>query len=132
MILDTHVLLWLITDSKLLGRKAKAMCNDALVSDNLRVSSISWWEIEMLSRKGRIELTQDSQSLRKELIDSGLIEMTIDGEVGISAASLDKFHGDPADRIITATALINGLVLLTADQQILKWKNSCVRHDARK
>ena len=70
--------------------------------------------------------------MRKELIESGLIEMTIDGEIGISAAALDSFHGDPADRIITATAYINGLVLLTADQQILQWNNQCALQDARK
>lgn len=132
MILDTHVLLWLITDSTSLGEKARTMCDDALASDNLRVSAISWWEIEMLSRKSRIELTQNTASLRKELLNSGLVEMTVDGEVGINAASLENFHGDPADRIITATAHIFGIALLTADQQILKWKNQCIRHDARK
>ena len=132
MILDTHVLLWLITDDKLLGGNARKKCDEALANDSLRVSAISWWEIEMLLRMGRIELTQDTRSLRKVLIESGLIEMTIDGEIGISAAALDNFHGDPADRIITATAHINGFVLLTADKQILQWKNQCARQDARK
>lgn len=132
VILDTHVLLWLITDNKSLGNKARTMCDDALASDNLGVSAISWWEIEMLRQKGRIELSQDTSSLREGLIESGLVEMTMNGDVGIRAAALDNFHGDPADRIITATAYINGLVLLTADQQILKWKNHCARQDARK
>lgn len=132
MILDTHVLLWLITDSNSLGKKARNLCDDALASSDLRVSSISWWEIEMLCQKGRIELKQDTPSLRRDLINSGLVEMPVDGEIGINAAALEKFHGDPADRIITASAHINGLALLTADQQILKWKNQCLRHDARK
>ena len=131
MILDTHTLLWLITNSDSLGPNAKKMCDDALATDKLAVSAISWWEIEMLSSKGRIELSQDTLSLRKKLNLSGLIEVPVDGEVGIYAAGLDKFHGDPADRIITASACLTGLALLTADQKILEWKGKCARLDAR-
>lgn len=69
----------------------------------------------MLRQKSHIELSQDTSSLRKDLIESGLVEVTMTGEVDISTAALQNFHGDPADRIITATAHINGLVLLTAD-----------------
>jgi len=132
VILDTHVLIWMIADSSHLGNKARKMCDEALARGTLGVSAISWWEIEMLRGKGRIELSQDSLSLRKHLIESGLVEMTTDGEVGIYAAAVNNFHGDPADRIITATAQLNGQMLLTADHKILDWKGSCARRDARK
>lgn len=132
VILDTHALLWLITDSASLGKGARALCDEALANGSLSVSAIAWWEIEMLAQKGRILLKQDSTSLRKTLIDSELVEVPVDGAVGILAAALENFHGDPADRIITATAYMHGAVLLTADQKILKWPGKVTRLDARK
>ncbi|OED39410.1 hypothetical protein AB833_15930 [Chromatiales bacterium (ex Bugula neritina AB1)] len=95
-------------------------------------SAISWWEIEMLSLKKRITLNQTTESLRNSLIHSGLVEIPADGSIGISAASLNEFSGDAADRIITATAMTSGALLLTADRKILNWSGTCNCHDARK
>lgn len=62
MILDNDVLIWMITDSGHVGKKARKLCDEALASGRLSVSAISWWEIEMLSGKVRIELNQDALS----------------------------------------------------------------------
>jgi len=59
----------------------------------------------------------------------GLLEIPVDGEIGIAAAQLD-LHGDPADRIIAATAQMKGAILLTADQPLLQWNNPLQRADA--
>ena len=53
------------------------------------------------------------------------------GQIGILAGELDGLPGDPADRIITATALLRGHTLLTADQRILGWSGTVRRQDAR-
>ena len=53
-------------------------------------------------------------------MEQGLIEIPVDGEIGIRANALQDFHPDPADRIIVATAL-NGRRLVTADERILDW-----------
>ncbi|MSQ13013.1 MAG: hypothetical protein EXR47_02500 [Dehalococcoidia bacterium] len=53
-------------------------------------------------------------------------------DLSTSAAELQGFHRDPADRIITATAQLQGAVLLTADAHILGWTEQLQRHDARK
>ena len=53
-------------------------------------------------------------------ISQGLIEIPVDGEIGIRANALTDFHADPADRIIVATAM-NGHQLVTADRRILNW-----------
>jgi PIN domain nuclease of toxin-antitoxin system len=69
----------------------------------------------------RLSLQQPVQAWRKSLIDAGLIEVGVSGEIGIQAAQLEGFHGDPADRIITASAISNDAKLCTADQQIIGW-----------
>lgn len=68
----------------------------------------------MLTQKGRINLAQEPTSLRDSLLRSGLVELPQDGHIGIVSAFLKDFHGDPADRIIAATALVHGSVVLTA------------------
>ena len=68
---------------------------------------------------------------RREQLEQGLVEVPVDGEIGVRANSLAAFHGDPADRIILATAL-DGHRLLTGDQRILAWGGILDRLDARK
>ena len=96
----------------------------------MAVSAFSFWEIAMLRSKGRISLLRDIGSWRMGLLESGLIEIPVDGEIGIRAYDLPDFHADPADRIIVATAL-DGHLLLTADDRILEWRGDLNRLDAR-
>ncbi len=53
-------------------------------------------------------------------------------EIAMRAAELDELHGDPIDRIIVATAIVEGALLLTADRRILDWPGSMRRQDARR
>ena len=57
---------------------------------------------------------------RRQLLDEGVVEIPIDGELAIEAAALHGLHGDPADRLIIATAL-RGHRLITSDRQIRAW-----------
>jgi len=61
-----------------------------------------------------------------------LIELPVTGEIGIRAAQLEGFHGDPADRLIMATALHHGATLMTLDKKILAWQGSLKSWDVRK
>ncbi len=74
----------------------------------------------MLKAKSRISLSEDVQTWRRRQLEQGMQEIGVDGKIGIRAASLTDFHGDPADRIIVATALA-GHRLATADTRILNW-----------
>jgi len=130
-LLDTHALLWLITGDAALGENALAVCDEAQLAGDLGVCAISWWEIGMLRQKGRIHLTQTPTALRHRLMGAGLLEIALDGETGIAAAEIESFHGDPADRIITVTAQMQGACLVTADQKILDWEGALNRLDAR-
>ena len=119
-LLDTHVILWLRTGSERLGSIALKEINQAWHLGELAVCSISFWEIAMLKRKRRIELSANLEHWYRAQIEQGVIEIPINGPICLRAASLVNFHADPADRLIVATAL-EGHRLITADERILDW-----------
>ena len=120
MLLDTHVLIWLLLDNDQLGEYALSLIRSSWADGDIAVSAITFWEIAMLHKKGRLSLISDIESWRAELLESGLTEIAVDGQIGIRAVSLEDFHADPADRMIVATAL-EGYRLVTADRRILDW-----------
>jgi PIN domain nuclease of toxin-antitoxin system len=110
-----------------------APCNTSMPS--LRVAglqfAITFWEISMLVQKQRLEMRIDMEVWRKKLLKNGLQEIPLDGAIAIRAGILRDFHGDPADRLIVATALQFSATLTTADEKILNWKNLNLKQDAR-
>ncbi len=121
LLIDTHVLVWLDAGSPALGASARARIDEALFRQSLLVSAISFWEIAMLMAKQRLTLKMSPDTWRKELLAGGLLELPVDGDIGIAAGGLPDFHGDPADRIIAASALLRGATLVTADKKMLVW-----------
>lgn len=61
----------------------------------------------------------------------GVREVPLSAEIAIRASDLDNLSGDPLDRMIVATALVEEASLMTADQRILDWPGRLRRHDAR-
>jgi len=116
-------------DSRL-GSVARREIERAWQSDELAVSAISFWEVAMLVERGRIRLSDDVRAWRREHLEQGVVEIPVDGDIGIRAAGLTDFHADPADRLIVATALA-GHRLVTSDHRILGWSGSLNRLDAR-
>jgi PIN domain nuclease of toxin-antitoxin system len=131
ILLDTHALIWLAEGHPQLGDRARQLADNALAHDGLGVSAITFWEIAMLHQRGRIQLLPPVAAWRQRLIEHGVREWPVTGEVGMAAAALLEFHPDPADRFITATALLYGAMLVTADDQILAWSGTLQRHNAR-
>jgi PIN domain nuclease of toxin-antitoxin system len=115
IVLDTHVLIWFAEDVPDLGKRAAAVADEALRSDELAVSAISFWEIAMLARKGRLKLAEAPTAVRRKVLGQGIREIDIDGAIGIGAAELSRFHGDPADRIIVATARESAAAVVSRD-----------------
>lgn len=132
ILLDTHALVWLVEAEPSLGPKAREMADWALKENELAVSAITFWEVSMLAQRNRLELSLPSEVWRRRLLDMGLNEIAITGDIGIAATDLQGFHGDPADRFITATTILGGGTLMTADKAILGWPGKLVRQDARK
>ena len=131
ILLDTHVLVWLDEASPRLGTTTIEQIDSAFQSGEVTISAISFWEVSMLVRKGRIRLDMDLAIWRSDFLEQGLIEIPVTGEIGIRAAGFENFHGDPADRLIAATALQCSATLLTADERLLSSHLAISRLDAR-
>ena len=129
ILLDTHVIAWFRSGDRRLGPGAKREIASALEQDNAAVSAISFWEVGMRLQKGQISVGLPLDAWRKALFDAGLIEIPVDGGIAVRAGLLEDLHGDPADRIIVATAL-EGHSLVTADRRILNWPGPIDRMNA--
>ena len=129
VLLDTNALLWFWSGDTRLGRDARRTVERTWQRGEAAVSAITFWEVAMLHEKGRLAVLHDVASWRRTLLEEGLVEIAVDGEIGIRASELPGFHGDPADRIIVATAL-EGHRLVTADRRILEWPGHLSRLDA--
>lgn len=84
----------------------------------------------MLKDKGRITFPDDVHMWRREQLAQGWIEIPVNGEIAARAGQLPGIHGDPADRLIIATAL-EGHQLVTSDRRILAWPGTLSRLNAR-
>ncbi len=131
LLLDTHVLVWLDEGNPRLGKTALQSINESLASGQLGVATISFWEVAMLIDKQRLTMQTELADWRFELLQAGLLEIPLRGTTAIQAGQLPLFHGDPADRMIVATAIDNGAALMTADEKILSWKQLHQKIDAR-
>ena len=123
ILLDTHVLLWLVAGSERLGRRSRRAIQDAWDDGAAAVSSFTFWELAMLHARGRLELDLPPRSLHRSLLADGLHVLPVSDEVALRAAELatEEPLNDPADCLICATALLGGYQLATADRRITAW-----------
>ncbi len=131
ILLDTHALIWLNLGLPQLGPGARQAADKASREGCLAVSAVSFWEAAVLVERGRVELDKPTEVWRLELLRSGLIEVPLDGRIAITAIGLPGLHGDPADRLIAATAILNEARLITADRRLLNWSGPLECLDAR-
>ena len=119
ILVDTHVVVWLALDPTHLSKNARAAIDDARGSgDGLAISDITLLELATLSSKGRIRLDISLESFLRE-VEARFVVLPISGRACVRALGLPAtYPKDPADRIIGATAPVEGLSLLTADRGI--------------
>jgi PIN domain nuclease of toxin-antitoxin system len=123
ILLDTHVVLWLTSDPARLSAKAKTTIEETRKNgDGLAICDITLLELATLARKGRINLTISLESLLRELEQRFTVLPISSGACARSTKLPAAYPKDPADRIIGATALVEGLNLLTADREIRRSK----------
>jgi PIN domain nuclease of toxin-antitoxin system len=117
IILDTHAWIWYVTESDKISINALNKIKDV---DVCGVSAISCWEIAMLISKGRLKLNVSTKEWINKALNYNKIELIpLSPDLSITSTELDKsFHNDPADRIITATALVFDCELITKDKKI--------------
>jgi PIN domain nuclease of toxin-antitoxin system len=123
LLLDTHVLVWLTETGGDLAASKRAEIDAAAQGDGLLVSSITFWEVAMLAGRGRITLGRPIGEWRDlTLALQGLSEVPIDNRIALEAAVLpEPLHGDPADRLLIATARLANAHLMTRDARILAY-----------
>jgi PIN domain nuclease of toxin-antitoxin system len=114
-----------------MGWSARRSADAAIARGDLAISAISFWEVALLVRKGRLRLQQSLVAWRRDLLQRGVVELPLGGAICIAAAELENFHADPADRLIVASVQEVGATLLTADKKILDWPGRLDRRDAR-
>jgi PIN domain nuclease of toxin-antitoxin system len=123
ILVDTHVVVWLAFDQHRISTAARAAINDARKDgDGLAISDITLLELASLASKRRIHLDISLESFLSE-IETRFVVLPITGRACVRAIGLPAaYPKDPADRIIGATALVEGLSLLTADREIRRSK----------
>jgi len=120
ILLDTHVLIWLALEPQKLSRKAKEAIRSARREGGLAVAGITLWEIAWLVENGRIETKATIESFVRECV-SKVTVLSITPAIAARAVSLPEgFPRDPQDRLIAATALVEGIELVTHDGLIRK------------
>jgi PIN domain nuclease of toxin-antitoxin system len=119
ILVDSHVVVWLAFDQDQISKKARTAIDDARKNGNgLAISDITLLELATLATKGRIRLDISLESFLQE-VESRFVVLPISGRGCARAMGLPAaYPKDPADRIIGATALVEGLSLLTADSGI--------------
>jgi PIN domain nuclease of toxin-antitoxin system len=121
LLLDTHCWIWMQFGlQELSSARGLVTLREAAGQARLLVSVISVWEVALLESKGRIRLWMDCETwVRQALATPGLTLAPLTPEIAIASTRLPgDLHGDPADRLIVATALILGATLVTKDARL--------------
>ena len=120
VLLDTHVWVWWLTPGSELSRAERAALDASAERGELLVSAISLWEAQLLHAKGRLELPLAFPDwLRRAADERMLAVVPLDIHVILALDTLPRhFHGDPADRLIVASARAHGVALATHDRAI--------------
>jgi len=120
VLIDTHIFLWLISDSKKLKPTAKRVIAEA---DAVYVSAASIWEISIKLALKKIKANPDD--LADAITRAGLIELPVTAKHAAKVATLPFYpgHNDPFDRLLAAQALTEPLLLLTDDAQLASYGN---------
>lgn len=118
IVLDTHVWLWWVAEPQRLSRTAREAIDR---TERLGVATISCWEVAMLVEAGRVALDRAIETwIEQALADPRTLSLPLTSAVAVRAALLgrERFAGDPADRIIYATARDAGATLVTRDRAL--------------
>ena len=118
ILLDTHVLIWALEDSKRLSRTAASAIRRARRSSGLAISAISLWELAFLIERGRVQAFGTVEASVRLMTEDVSVRPITPEIAALAAQFPDDYSGDPADRLIGGTARAEGLTLITHDKNI--------------
>lgn len=123
LLLDTHVWLWFVAgEAARLGARIPAQLERAATRGTLRISAIAIWEVGMLIAKGRLQIADLPRWILASRQVPGIRVEPIDDAAALESAALPgPLHGDPADRLMVATARALGATLVTCDAELIAY-----------
>ncbi|MEU4191450.1 type II toxin-antitoxin system VapC family toxin [Kribbella sp. NPDC026611] len=121
LLLDSHVLLWWLSDADDLSAELKERIDTELV---VCFSAASVWELSIKEAAGKLEVPGD---FAEALEHSGLIELPVRRVHGPVAGRLPAIHRDPFDRMLVAQALVEDLALVTRDRFVQRYDVQTVK-----
>ena len=116
LLLDTHLLVWAMGSHERLSAALAAMLQDPANTPVVSVASL--WELVIKQGLGKPDFRVEPALLRRALLDGGWQELPVQAHHALAVAALPLLHRDPFDRLLLAQASADGLLLITADQQL--------------
>lgn len=120
LLLDTHLLLWAAAQPKRLSARIRKLLTDS--NNELLFSALSLWEVAIKRGLGRDDFQVDARVFRRSLLDNGYIELPMLSAHAVAIDGLPPIHKDPFDRLLIAQATVEGIVLLSADPVMAKYR----------
>jgi PIN domain nuclease of toxin-antitoxin system len=122
ILLDTHVLVWLTTEPARLSKQASSAIRRANRSGGIAISAITLWELAWLATHGRLQVTGTLEAYLDEVSSLVAVRPITTKVAALANQFSSDYSSDPCDRLIGATALAEGMVLITKDTEIRNCK----------
>ena len=119
LLLDTHLLLWAVGEPERLDPALVQMLEDPLNSPVFSV--VSLWELVIKRSLDRPDFQVEPSLLRQGLLECGWRELSVQAHHVLALGQLPPLHRDPFDRLLLSQAQSDGLLLITADQQLAQY-----------
>jgi PIN domain nuclease of toxin-antitoxin system len=122
ILLDTHALIWMLKEPAKLSKPAVHAIRASGESGGIGISEITLWELAWLATQGRLTFTGTVEDFVEKLSSRTAIH-PITTKIAVLASQLpDTYSRDPSDRLIGATAMAEGIALITMDRNIRRFK----------
>jgi PIN domain nuclease of toxin-antitoxin system len=118
-LLDTHLLIWAVTEDRRLTARAFELITD--IQNEIFFSVLSLWEIAIKRGQNRADFLYEPRAVRRALLDNGYYELPILSHHVVNIDNLPPIHKDPFDRLLVAQAMAEGITLLTADAVVAQY-----------